>query len=131
MGQIASLTLADGTMPTPVNRTFAAISGQMGDNISSVWAERTADRFNLFKKLNQIVRRSKGSTPGNVVKTTLLIPEASALDATQVAVTGRASIEFFVPDSMSAQGRKDMLAFMANYLDNQVAKDAIEGLPAH
>lgn len=131
MGQITSLTLADGTTPTPVNRTFAAISGQMGDNIASVWAERTADRFSLFKRLSQIVRRSKGNTLGNVVKITLLIPEASALDATAVACTGRAAVEFFVPDSMSAQGRKDLLAFMANALDTQAVKDAIEGLPAH
>lgn len=131
MGQIANMTLADGTTPTPVNRTFTASSGQMGDSIPSSWAERTADRFSLFKKLNQLVRRSAGKVPGNVVKATLTIPEASALDATQVAHTASARIEFFIPDAMSAQGRKDLIAFIANYLDTQVAKDAIEGLPAH
>lgn len=131
MGQIANMTLADGTSPTPVNRTFTATSGQMGDSVPSVWAERTADRFSLFKKLSQLIRRSLGKVPGNVVKATLIIPEASALDATVVAHTASCRIEFFVPDAMSLQGRRDLIAFAANYLDTQVAKDAIEGLPAH
>lgn len=131
MGQIANMTLADGVTPTPVNRTFAAISGQMGETVSSYWAERTAGRFGLFVRMQQLVRRSQGKVPANVVKIALVLPEASVTDPSVAAYTAKFTGDFVIPDGLSAQGRKDLIAYVANYLQTQVAKDAIEGLPAH
>lgn len=132
MSAIAALTLADG-QATPVNHTFNPV------NIDSAGIAKWADRSGGIALGYPVVTfslRSPTKTSRNfkltakVVTPILEVTSPSTSTGIQPAPTKAydllATIDMVLPERSSVAQRKDLLAFLKNFLANAVMTAAVE-----
>lgn len=132
MTAIATLTLADG-VATPVNHTFSPVNiDQAG---VSKWADRSGGIALGFPVVSFSIRPPlKGSRVyklmAKVVCPVLEVTSPSTATGIQPAPTKAydltASVEMTLPERSTLAQRKDLLAFVKNYLANAVITSAVE-----
>lgn len=132
MSAIATLTLADGAA-TPVNHTFAPVNiDQAG---VAKWADRSGGIALGFPVVS-LSLRSPSKTSRNfrltakVVTPVLEVTSPSTATGIQPAPTlaynVTANIDIVLPERSTVQQRKDLAAFMKNFLANAVITNAVE-----
>ncbi len=132
MSAIATLTLADGAT-TPVNHTFAPVNiDQAG---VAKWADRSGGIALGFPVVS-LSLRSPSKTSRNfrltakVVTPVLEVTSPSTATGIQPAPTlaynVTANIDIVLPERSTVQQRKDLAAFMKNFLANAVITNAVE-----
>lgn len=132
MAAIAVLTLADG-QSTPVNHTFVPSTPQVA-NAPAVWLEKSASSPSGYLRITSVVYRN-----GNGVfktKFVISIPILAAVAAgccvdnntPVVSYTEIANVEFSSPSSSTVAQRKDLLAYVKNFLSCPVALAAVVDL---
>jgi len=138
MTAIAALTIADG-QATPANKTFSPV------NIDATGVAKWADRsggiaigFNTVSmRLRTPPTAGKISSADRVYRLSLRVAtpvlevtSASTGTGIQPAPTKAfeplATIELVLPERSTMQQRKDLLAYVKNYLNNAVVKAAVE-----
>jgi len=132
MSAIAALTLADGAT-TPVNHTFSPVNiDQAG---VAKWADRSGGIALGFPVVSLSLRNpSKTSRnfrlTAKVVTPVLEVTSPSTATGIQPAPTLAynvvANIDITLPERSTQQQRKDLSAFMKNFLANGVITNAIE-----
>jgi len=137
MTAIAALTLADGAA-TPVNHTFSPV------NIDAAgvakWADRSGGISVGFPQISFSLRNpSKGfksyRITAKVVVPVLEVTSPSTTTGIQPAPTlaynMQGTVEFTLPERSTLQQRKDLLAYVRNYMANAtVITPAIENFEA-
>ncbi len=131
MSAIAALTIADGKA-TPVTRTFAPV------NIDSQGVARFADRSGGiaigFPMISQSLRAPANGAKNYRLTVKVVVPvleqtspstatgiQPAPTKAYDMAFTG----EFIMPERSVLADRKDLLAFVKNYLANAVVTAAV------
>lgn len=131
MGAITTIIVADA-LSTPVNHTFNPISVEGG---KAVWKEQSnaaasgfwpcvlSYRTPLPGQSEKLYRVSLNLGIPTVVSETI-----NGVSNPLVARTGRASVEFVLPESSTLQERKDLRKILVGLLDNVLVKATIEDL---
>lgn len=128
MAAIASLTLADG-QATPVNKTFIPMDCT---SALAVWTDRSSGIGLGMPKLDLSVSVKSGQS--TKVRGTVAIPVMEVISGAdggytpspKVAYTMRGKIDFELPERSTLQNRKDLRAFVRNYLADAVIQKAVE-----
>jgi len=131
MTAIAALTLADGAA-TPVSHTFSPV------NIDQAGVARWADRSGgislgfpavSFSMRNPTKASRAYKVTAKVVTPVLEVTSPSTATGIQPAPTKAydlvCNIDFVLPERSTVQQRKDLLAYVKNYLANGVITSAI------
>lgn len=134
MTAIASLTLADG-QATPANHTFAPV----GIDQASVakWADRSGGIALGFPIVSFSLRAPAASSKSRVFKLTakvvtpvLEVTSPSTSTGIQPAPTLAynliANVDIALPERSTVAQRKDLIAFLKNYLATAVLQQAVE-----
>lgn len=132
MSAIASMTLADG-QATPVNHTFAPV----GIDQASVakWADRSGGIALGFPVVSFSLRSpSKGTRSfrltAKVVTPVLEVTSPSTSTGIQPAPTLAynliANVDIVLPERSTVAQRKDLVAFLKNYLATATIQNAVE-----
>jgi hypothetical protein len=132
MTAIAALTLADG-QATPVNKTFSPV------NIDQSGVARWADRSGgIALGYPSVTFSSRAPTKGSrsyKVNAKVVVPvleQTSASTATGIqpaptlSYSLLANVEFVIPERSTLQNRKDLLAYLRNYLANAVITSGVQ-----
>lgn len=132
MSAIAALTLADGAS-TPVNHTFSPVNiDQAG---VAKWADRSGGIALGFPVVSLSLRTpSKTSRnfrlTAKVVTPVLEVTSPSTSTGIQPAPTlaynVTANVDIVLPERTTVQQRKDLAAFLKNFLANAVITNAVE-----
>lgn len=136
MTAIAALTLADG-QATPVNHTFSPV----GIDSASIakWADRSGGIALGFPTVTFSIRQpSKASrnykVTAKVVTPVLEVTSPSTATGIQPAPTKAydllVSMDFVLPERSTQAQRKDLLAFVKNYLASSVITSAVQDFEA-
>lgn len=132
MSAIASMTLADG-QTTPANHTFAPV-GIDGASVAK-WADRSGGIALGFPAVSFSLRQpSKGSRSfrltAKVVTPVLEVTSPSTSTGIQPAPTLAynliANVDIVLPERSSVAQRKDLIAFLKNYLATTTIQNAVE-----
>lgn len=132
MSAIASMTLADG-QATPANHTFAPV----GIDQASVakWADRATGIALGFPTVSFSLRSpSKGSRnfrlTAKVVSPVLEVTSPSTSTGIQPAPTLAynliANVDIVLPERSTIAQRKDLIAYLKNYLATTTIQNAVE-----
>jgi len=122
MPAIAALTINDGAA-TPVAHTFAVGTT---DGQKAVWNDRVSGIPTGYTRLDYEVREAKSSTGAHSVIISLLMPTLATIDGVQTRVrVSSAQVRFNFAQDSTDQERKDLLAYIANGLNNASVKAAI------
>lgn len=131
MAAINSLTLADG-QATPANHTFVPDQPQIGSS-PAVWYEKTASSITGFQQVTMLNTYNSGTGTARVT-IRIALPVLSAPGAgccvdgklpPGVAYITRATVEFLIPAAAVLQDKKDILAYVKNFLATPVALNAV------
>lgn len=138
MTAIAALTLADG-QATPVTKTFSPVN--IDANGVAKWADRSGGIAIGFNSVSMRLRTpptaGKTSSSDRVYRLALKVStpvlevtSASTGTGIQPAPTKAyepfANIELVLPERSTLQQRKDLLAYVKNFLNSAVVKDGVE-----
>lgn len=141
MTAIAALTINDGAA-TPVAHTFSPVDIQNG---VAKWADRIGGIAIGFPtvsyRLRQPIGTSKVSSGDRVYRLSLkvstpVLEVSSASTGTGIqpaptkAYEPYANIELVLPERSTLQQRKDLLAYVKNYLANAVVTQGVENFEA-
>lgn len=132
MPAIAALTLADG-QATPVNHTF----GVVGIDAQGVarWADRSGGIALGFPQVNISLKNPSKDSRNFRVTAQVVCPvleQTSASTATGIqpaptkAYDVRANVELVLPERSTLQQRKDLAAYLKNFLATAVITTAVE-----
>jgi len=130
--QIANLVLADG-LASPANHTFEPFRAQNGSDQPAEWWDKTALTIAGYKRTTALLRRNPASKSTKVViqivDPTLAVTAPTNGSGIQpnptVAYSCFAKIEFTLPDACTLQNRKDILAYVKNFMAHAVATDLV------
>lgn len=132
MSAIASMTLADG-QATPVNHTFAPVSIDVA-NVAK-WSDRSGGIALGFSTVSFSLRSpSKASRnfrlTAKVVTPVLEVTSPSTATGIQPAPTLAynliANVDIVLPERSTVAQRKDLIAYLKNYLATTVIQNAVE-----
>lgn len=128
MSQIANITLADG-QATPVNHTFTVINPQNG-TATAEWRDLSRSARSQQVTVQSILRRANGNSARNKVEVSIYAPilrtdAGGVLQATDMA---SAKVTITLPDIMLDTERKDLRAYVANFLNTAAFKEQVESL---
>jgi hypothetical protein len=125
MPAIATLSINDG-QATPVAHSFAV---NTTDGSSARWLEKTAGQSLGYYPLAMSVRMAKTATAADVVEVTLSKPTLQTVNGiSTVAYKSSASVKFNFSQQETDQGKKDLVAYVTNFLANATVKAAIPAL---
>lgn len=137
MAQIAALTVNDG-QATPVAHTFSVqkAGNQPSANTTlSAWEDRSSGYvvgYNRISIMGRFPDKHNRSTK-TVIKITAPVMEtvsnntvSGIAPAPTVSYTPLATIEFVCPERSSLASRKDLLAYVRNFLGNAVVSNAVQ-----
>lgn len=125
MPAISNLTINDG-QATPSAHTFSV---NTTDGTAARWLEKSAGISIGYMPLTMSVRMAKSPTGADVVEVTLSKPTVSTVDnVSTVAYRSSASLRFNFSQSETDQGKKDLVAYVTNFLSNAAVKAAIPAL---
>lgn len=124
MSQVSgALTIADGAA---ANKTFAP---ERVSPESSTFTERSSGVSAGFIRLGVKFSPAASNRPTNRIDVSLDLPVLATVNGvSEVAYVGRFKGYFVVPDQMTATDRANLLAFVANGLDNTTVKAVIKDL---
>lgn len=136
MSQITSIVINDGKA-TPVSHTFAvqkAGNQPTPDTTMSAWEDRVSGfvvGYNRISIVGRFPNKSARSTK-TTIKITAPVLEVTSNNtfngiapAPTVAYTPLATIEFVCPERSSIDSRKDLLAYVRNFLANAAVTAAV------
>lgn len=124
MTAIAALTLADG-QTTPVNHTFSPVN--IDANGVARWADRSGGVALGYPAITFSIKaptKTQRSYKVNAKVVTPVLEQTSASTATGIqpaptlAYNLLANVEFVLPERSTLAQRKDLLAYLKNYLAN-------------
>lgn len=125
MSQVSSITINDGSA-TPVAKTFAP------ERVSperTVFAERTSGISAGYTRLAVGFSPATSRRATTRVDVELDLPAlASSGGAVTVSHTARFKGYFVLPDVMSASDRANLIAYVANALDNTLIRGVVKDL---
>lgn len=125
MPAISNLTIKDGAT-TPADHTFAV---NTTDGMSARWLEKSAGQSLGYMPLTMSVRMAKSPTAADVVEVTFTKPTISIVNGVAtVAYKSSVSLRFNFSQQETDQGKKDIVAYVTNFLSNASAKAAIPAL---
>ncbi|UUW21283.1 MAG: hypothetical protein [Sanya fiers-like virus 15] len=131
MSAIANVILADG-QSTPANHTFVPVNPQQG-TVPAKWNEKTASTLQGYLPLTLRVTKMSQDTR---VTARLEVPILASIPSNccdptnvpKVAYTVLGEVTFRLPDVATLQDRKNILAYIKNFLATSVAVNAVENL---
>lgn len=125
MPAIANLTIADG-QASPANHTFAVSTT---DGQKAKWLEKTAGSSLGYYQLTYSARSAGSPTAADVVEVGLILPTLS-IDGTLISQARKssASVRFNFAQTATDQERKDLVAYVANFMANASVKAAIPAI---
>lgn len=126
MGQITQITLNDGAS-TPVGHIFIPVTPQY-DAVPAKWVAHTANTSRLVDKDLTLRVASTGSRDKISGKITIPLKLEAQVGISQAELlrTGLVNIEVLVPKDGTDQFRKDLYAFLKNFVSSAQFKDAVE-----
>lgn len=119
-----ALSINDG-LATPVARSFAPVGVRPE---LSVFAEKTAAQSAGFKVLSVGYSPATGSRKTHRVDFSLSLPTLTTVEPISVARTLLFKGYFVIPDTATAAERSDLVAFVANALDNAQLRAVVKDL---
>lgn len=126
MSQVTGPLSINNGAATPVAKFFAPIA--VSPSIS-IFAEKTAASSSGFVKLTTKTSPAASNRPTNRVDIDLDLPVLGTVDGTnKVTRVGRFKGYFVIPDTMTADERADLHAYVANALDNALVKELVVDL---
>lgn len=121
MAAFADIVLADGTLPTPVNHTFAK---KANDNLLTTWEDRVSGSkvgYGLLKmstKDSDQVRRVRISFALPTLEVVSGTNSSGFTPAPTVAFTERADVEFILHNRGTAVSRRTLLKYLQGMIAN-------------
>lgn len=126
MSQITGPLSINNGAATPVAKSFAPERVAPGE---SIFTERSAAVSAGFYKLGIGFSAASTRRPTNRVDVSLDLPILSTVNGVStVAYVGRFKGYFVIPETMTADQRADLHAFVANALDNTAVKAVVKDL---
>jgi hypothetical protein len=125
MPAISSLSINDGQV-SPVAHTFAvgSTNGQ-----EAYWLEKSAGSSLGYYKLTYRANSAKSPSAADTVEVQLSLPTLStADDVISQARRSSASLRFNFAQSATDQERKDLVAYVTNFLANSTVKAAASAI---
>lgn len=125
MPAIASMSINDG-QSTPVAHTFAPVST---DGTKSMWADRSPTIPAGFRTISHEVTAPNGNRSVYRINNGFMNPTVATVDGVDKVVrysSGQVILNF-APDA-TLQERKDLLAYMSNFLAHASVKTTVENL---
>lgn len=132
MTAIAALTLADG-QATPVSKTFAPVN--IDTNGVARWADRSGGIALGYPSVTFSSKAPTKTSRSYKVTAKVVVPvleQTSASTATGIQPAPTlsysliANVEFVLPERSTLQNRKDLLAYLRNYLASGVINAGIQ-----
>lgn len=125
MPAIANLTIKDGAA-APVDHTFSV---NTTDGLNARWLEKSAGQSLGYIPLTMSVRMAKSPTGADVVEVTMSKPTLQTENGVaSVAYRSSASLRFNFSQQETDQGKKDLVAYVTNFLSLASVKAAIPAL---
>lgn len=126
MSQVTGpLSINDGAA-TPVAKSFAPIA--VSPSVS-IFTERTAAASAGFVRLTTKTSPAASNRPTNRVDVEVDLPVLETVNGTnKVTRTGRFKGYFVIPDTMTADERAHLHAYVANALDETLIKELVVDL---
>lgn len=134
MAQIAAIVINNGAA-TPVAKTF---SPQDATQLAATWIDRTGGIATGMPMLSLTARFADSTSETAVTRINgkIAFPVMEVISNNtnsgyqplpKVAYTGYGRFEFSLPGRMTLDQRKDVLAFLRNFLANVAVTSAVEG----
>jgi hypothetical protein len=125
MSALASLSINDG-QATPVAHTFNPVST---DGSRAQWAERSAGVPSGYFTLSHEVRNPASATAAYRVLIGLNVPVMATVNGVLTVVrNSSAQVTLNCSAQSTVQERKDLLAYVANFLGNATVKTSVQDL---
>lgn len=125
MPQIANIVLADGAS-TPANHTFGVVTT---DGALAKWNERSAGTPAGFYSLSHEVRAPTQPGGADRIFIGISIPVLATVDGVlQVTRFSSAQVVLNLSHLSTLQERKDLLAYVTNFLSNATVKTSVENI---
>lgn len=125
MPALAALTINDG-LSTPVAHTF---NPQTTSGAKAVWADRSPTIPAGYKLISHEVSEPNGNRTVYKLSFGFSDPKVATVDgADTVTRYNSAKVEINVHPASSLQDRKDILAYVTNFLSNATVKTSVENL---
>lgn len=125
MPAIAALTINDG-LGTPVAHTF---NPQTTNGAKAQWADRSPSIPAGFRTISYEVQEPNGSRTVNKLVAGFMNPTVATVDGSDVVVRySSAKVELNLHPQSTLQERKDLLAYVANFLGLATVKSSVENV---
>lgn len=125
MPAIAALVINDG-QGTPVAHTFSPVST---NGSKAEWADRSPTIPSGFLQLNQLVEAPNGSRTVHRITVGFMIPVVATVNSVDTVVRySSAQLVLNIHPESTLQERKDLQAYVANYLANATVKTSVENI---
>lgn len=125
MTAIAALTIADG-QATPANHTFGPVST---DGAKAQWADRSPTIPSGFRQISFEVSPPNGNRTVNKVTMGLMNPTVATINGVdQVVRYSSAQVILNIHPDSTLQERKDLLAYVVNFLAITDIKTCIQNI---
>jgi hypothetical protein len=125
MPAIAALVINDG-QGSPVAHTFSPVST---NGSKAEWADRSPTIPSGFRQINHLVEAPNGSRTVHRMSFGYMVPVVATVNSVDTVVrysSGQVILNIH-PDS-TLQERKDLLAYISNFLANATVKTSVENI---
>lgn len=125
MPAIASLSINDG-QAAPVAHTF---SPQSTTGAKAMWADRSPSIPAGYRTISHELAEPNGNRTVNKITMGFMVPVVATVDGSDTVVRyNSGQVVLNVNPNSTLQERKDLLAYVANSLDNASVKTSVENL---
>lgn len=125
MPAIASLSINDG-LASPVAHTFAP---QSTTGSKASWADRSPTIPAGYRTISHEVAEPNGTRTVTKVTAGYMVPVVATIDGSDTVVRyNSAQVVLNVNPASTLQERKDLLAYVVNFLSNATVKTSVENL---
>lgn len=125
MPAIASLSINDG-LASPVAHTFAP---QSTTGSKAQWADRSPTIPAGYRTISHEVAEPSGTRTVTRVTAGYMVPVVATIDGSDTVVRyNSAQVILNVNPASTLQERKDLLAYVVNFLSNATVKTSVENL---
>lgn len=125
MPAIAALSINDG-LGTPVAHSFAPVTT---NGTVAKWADRSPSIPAGFRTISYEVTGPNGTRTTNKLQSGFMIPTVAAVDGSdQVVRYSSGQVTLNIHPEATLQERKDLLAYMTNFMSNATVKSSVENI---
>jgi hypothetical protein len=125
MPAIAALTINDG-LASPAAHTF---SPKTTNGSKAEWADRSPSIPAGYRTISHELAEPNGNRTVNKVTMGFMTPSVAAVDGSDTVVRySSAQVVLNVHPDSTLQERKDLLAYVSNFLANATVKTSVENL---